>query len=115
MNELANSYRARGRWDEALAAYGRAIALGTDVHDAWNHAAGLWARTGDRAGYREHCRRMLERFGPTTDPMIAERTAKACLLLPLGGPEQAAACDLADRAVALAHGHSVPPSAEATD
>jgi hypothetical protein len=57
---------------------------------------------------------MLERFGPTTDPIIAERTAKACLLLPLGGPEQEAACDLADRAVALAQGHWVEPWAEAT-
>jgi tetratricopeptide (TPR) repeat protein len=114
MHGLANSYRALGRWDEALAAYGRAIALGTDVHDTWNQAATLWSRTGDRAGYRGHCRRMLDRFGPTTDPMIAERTAKACLLLPLGGPEQAAACDLADRAVALAQGHWVVPWAEAT-
>ena len=46
--------------------------------------------------------------------MIAERTAKACLLVPLGGPEQAAACDLADRAVAMAQGHWVVPWAEAT-
>jgi hypothetical protein len=57
---------------------------------------------------------MLDRFGPTTDPMIAERTAKACLLLPVGGPEQVAACGLADRAVALARGHWVEPWAEAT-
>jgi tetratricopeptide (TPR) repeat protein len=57
---------------------------------------------------------MLDRFGPTTDLMIAERTAKACLLLPLGGPEQVAACDLADRAVALARGHWIEPWAEAT-
>ena len=114
MHSLAISYQALGRWDEALAACGRAIALGTDDHDTWNHAAILWARTGDRAGYRDHCRRMLDRFGPTTDPIIAERTAKACLLLPLGGPEQEAACDLADRAVALARGHWVQPWAEAT-
>jgi tetratricopeptide (TPR) repeat protein len=115
LHSLAITYQALGRWDEALAACGRAIALGSENHHAWNHAASLWARTGDRAGYREHCRRMLERYGPTTDPMIAERTAKACLLLPLGGPEQAAACDLADRAVALAQGHWVRPWAEATD
>jgi hypothetical protein len=89
----------------------RAIALGTDDHDTWNQAAILWARTGDRAGYRAHCRRML---GRTTDPIIAERTAKACLLLSLRGPEQVAACDLADRAVALAQGHWVTPWAEAT-
>jgi hypothetical protein len=57
---------------------------------------------------------MLDRFGTTTDLMIAERTAKACLLLPLGGPEQEAACDLADRAGAMARGHWVEPWAEAT-
>ena len=57
---------------------------------------------------------MLDRFGPTTDPMIAERTAKACLLLPLAGAEQEAACELADRAVALARDHWVQPWAEAT-
>jgi Tetratricopeptide repeat len=114
MNYLAASYQALGRWDEALAACDRAIALGTDDHDIWNHAASLWARTGDRAGYRDHCRRMLDRFGPTTDPIIAERTAKACLLVPLGGSEQVAACDLADRAVARAQGHWVQPWAEAT-
>jgi tetratricopeptide (TPR) repeat protein len=77
MHALALSYRALGRWDEALAASGRAIALGTDHHDTWNHAAIFWARTGDRAGYRGHCRRMLDRFGPTTDPIIAERSAWA--------------------------------------
>jgi tetratricopeptide (TPR) repeat protein len=114
MRELAISYESLGRWEEALAACGRAIALGSDDHDTWNHAAILWARTGDRAGYRGHCRRMLDRFGRTTDPPIAERTAKACLLVPLGGPEQEAACDLADRAVALAQGHWVRPWAEAT-
>jgi tetratricopeptide (TPR) repeat protein len=114
IHSLAISYQALGRWDEALAACGRAITLGTDLHDTWNLAATLSARTGDRGEYRDHCRRMLDRFGLTTDPMIAERTAKACLLLPLGGPEQDAACDLADRAVALTRGHWVEPWAEAT-
>jgi tetratricopeptide (TPR) repeat protein len=111
---LADSYQALGRWDEALAAYCRVIALTPDLHPPWNYAASLWARTSDRAGYREHCRRMLDRFGRTTDPMMAEQTAKACLILPLGGPEQEAACDLADRAVAMAEGHWVRPWAEST-
>jgi tetratricopeptide (TPR) repeat protein len=114
MHALAITYQALGRWDEALAACGRAIVLGTEDHAAWTHAATFWARTGDRAGYHDHCRRMLDRFGPTSDLMIAERTAKACLLVPLGGPEQEAACDLAERAVALAQDHWVRPWAEAT-
>jgi tetratricopeptide (TPR) repeat protein len=114
LGELGSSYGAMGRWDEALAACGRAVALGSDHHETWNHAAILWARTGDRAGYRDHCRRMLDRFGRTTDPIIAERTAKACLLVPLGETEQEAACELADRAVELARDHWVQPWAEAT-
>jgi tetratricopeptide (TPR) repeat protein len=114
MDDLANSYQALGRQAEALAACVRAIALDPNYHDAWNHAASLWAQSGDRAGYRNHCRRMLDRFGRSTDPPVAERTAKACLLLPLCGGEQAAACDLADRAVAMAQGHWVEPYAKAT-
>jgi serine/threonine protein kinase/tetratricopeptide (TPR) repeat protein len=113
LHGLASSYQALGRWDEALAVCSRAIALGAN-HETWNHAASLWARTGDHTGYRDHCRRMLDRFGRTTDPQTAERTAKACLILSLGGLEQAAACDLADRAVAMARGHWVAPWAEAT-
>jgi tetratricopeptide (TPR) repeat protein len=103
-----------GRAGEALAAYRRSIELDPDNPDAWNHAATLLAQAGDRTAYRGHCRGMLDRFGRATDPPIAERTAKACLLLPLGGPEQEAACDLADRAVAMAEGHWVRPWAEAT-
>src|SRR5262245_39725573 len=114
MLNLALTYQALGRWDEALATCGRALALGADDIDTWNQAAILWARNGDRAGYRAHCGRMLDRFGRTTDPIIAERTAKACLLLPLGGTEQEAACELADQAVTLARDHWVQPWAEAT-
>jgi tetratricopeptide (TPR) repeat protein len=111
---MGTALLALGRPEDAAAAYRRAIALDPDSHDGRDHAATLWLRTGDRDGYREHCRRMLDRFGRTTDPVFAERTARACLILPLGGPEQAAACDLADRAVVLARGHWIEPWAEAT-
>jgi eukaryotic-like serine/threonine-protein kinase len=33
-------------------------------------------------GYRSHCERALRQFGQTTDPAIAERIAKDCLILP---------------------------------
>jgi serine/threonine protein kinase/tetratricopeptide (TPR) repeat protein len=71
-----------GRPEEVLAVHRRTIDLDPDDHAAWNQAAALWAQTGDRAGYGRHCRGMLERFGGTVDPAVAERTAKACLLLP---------------------------------
>jgi hypothetical protein len=62
----------------------------------------LRAWAGDRAAYRRSCRQILDRFGTTTDPMIAERVAKSCLLLPTGGPEADEALLLAERALARA-------------
>jgi serine/threonine protein kinase/Flp pilus assembly protein TadD len=116
--ELAEMLAAAGRDPGQCNSHRRAIAVLTetapDDHDAWNYGAVLWAQTGDLAGARRHCRRMLDRFGRATDPVIAERTAKACLLLPLGAPEQEAACDLADRAVAMSQDHWVQPWAEVT-
>jgi serine/threonine protein kinase/tetratricopeptide (TPR) repeat protein len=97
---IARVLIARGRTTEAIEITERVAGLRPDFHDAWNHGAILRARYG--LGYLQHCRRMLERFGQTTEPEIAERTAKACLLLPLPGPERDAACRLAESAVATA-------------
>jgi serine/threonine-protein kinase len=43
---------------------------------------------------------LLERFGATTDPYIAERTGRACLLRPATGDELRRAVAVAERAVA---------------
>jgi serine/threonine-protein kinase len=49
---------------------------------------------------------MLGRFGETTDPTIAERTAKACLLIPVSKDDLAPVLHLAERAVkASDHGY----------
>jgi hypothetical protein len=48
---------------------------------------------------------MLDRFGSMSNPIFAERTAKACLVLPLEGSEGAEAFRLAERAVANGQGH----------
>jgi serine/threonine protein kinase/Flp pilus assembly protein TadD len=85
-----------GRTEEAPATIDELIRLDGDEHSHWNLAAALWAHLGDHDGYRRHCRRMLDRFGGTTDTSIAERTAKACLLLP--GDHEAL-----ERASRLAH------------
>ncbi|HEX3450671.1 MAG TPA: hypothetical protein VHS97_20620 [Isosphaeraceae bacterium] len=46
---------------------------------------------------------MLERFAATDDAVIAERTAKACLLMRAGPLELNQACQLAERAVEMAY------------
>jgi hypothetical protein len=72
-------------------------------HEHWNwyFVATLLAHGGDTAGYRKHCHEMLARFGGTINAPIAERTVKACLLLPLDGPDLKATSQLADTAITV--------------
>jgi len=70
------------RWRESAAAYNELIEIEPEDHWHWFRGAAAFAAAGDREGYRRHCRRMLDRFGDTEDPQIAERTAKSCALLP---------------------------------
>jgi eukaryotic-like serine/threonine-protein kinase len=51
--------------------------------------------------YRRNRTALLERFGKTRDAAVAERTARACLLLPAAGDELEQATTLANRAVSL--------------
>jgi serine/threonine protein kinase/Flp pilus assembly protein TadD len=103
-----------GRAAEAIEVLDRLAESHPDEHGAWNYSAILRAWTGDRAGYREHCVRMLDGFSGTRAPDIAERTAKACLLLALAGAEQDAACRLADRAMRMSRRNWVLPWALVT-
>jgi tetratricopeptide (TPR) repeat protein/roadblock/LC7 domain-containing protein len=105
---MAALLRARGtlcaqfaQWTLAAGDLTKAIALDPDEHWNWYQLAPLLLETGDAGGYREHCHAMLTRFGATTDPPIAERTAKVCLLLPLDAADLAAANKLAETAVTL--------------
>jgi tetratricopeptide (TPR) repeat protein len=90
-----------GRWSEAADAFERALELDPKIHDYWCNAAALRAAAGDLEGYRRTCRGMVKRFGNTPQPQTAERTARACLLLPdsLDAADSDRVQKLADRAV----------------
>ena len=87
-----------GEWQKAAAEFARAVELFPDDHWQWYRSACLQYQAGDHDAYQRHCGEMLERFGDTGDPFIAERTAKICLLAAnakqLGGRPK----DLASRA-----------------
>jgi WD40 repeat protein/serine/threonine protein kinase len=96
--------RARmGRWLPAADDYTRAIELAPDIHSGWYELAAVRLQLGDLDGYRRHCREMLCRFGGTADPFEAERTAKACLIVPdtVAEPEQLVR--LTERALTATH------------
>jgi serine/threonine protein kinase/tetratricopeptide (TPR) repeat protein len=89
------------KWSDAAAAFDRALESDDKDFDGWMLAAAVRAVMGDVPGYTRICHGMLGRFGDTDNPQGAERTAKACLLMPNG--LDAADFDmvqkLADRAV----------------
>jgi WD40 repeat protein/serine/threonine protein kinase/tetratricopeptide (TPR) repeat protein len=108
--ELANAYRSsgicyvyQGRWPDAVAAHQKAIGLNPDDHFCWYQTASLLLQAGDEEGYGRHRREMLERFGQTWDPVLAERTAKACLLLPVTADELKLPAELVERACRVNH------------
>jgi serine/threonine-protein kinase len=89
----------QGRADEVLADWRKALEANPPEHDAWFGYAELCLFLGQQEEYHRACRALLDRFGVTTDPAIAERVGRACLLVPLTGDELQKAGALAGLAV----------------
>ncbi|MEO6436350.1 MAG: serine/threonine-protein kinase, partial [Tepidisphaeraceae bacterium] len=120
-HEYAAALRQRGklrvqmrRWKEAAADYARAAKLNPGDHMVWYRLAPLLLHVGDAGGYRKHRQALPEEIRTTDDVTIMERTAKACLLLPVEGEELAAAGKLADAAATLGKQHKFRSSFQFT-
>jgi len=50
-------------------------------HLTYHYLAALFVQVGDWEAYRRHCNRTLQQFAGTTDPVVAERMAKDCLIV----------------------------------
>jgi tetratricopeptide (TPR) repeat protein len=79
-------YGRQGRWKDAAADLVEVVRIHPQEHYHWFQAAVVLAAV-DPEGYRRHRREMLKRFGDQSDPTLAERTAKVCLLFPSEGEE----------------------------
>jgi serine/threonine-protein kinase len=89
-----------GRLDAARAVWRSVLEANPLEHDAWYGYAELCLFLGEEDEYRRARQALLERFGATANPYIAERTARACLLRPATGDELLQAVAVAERAVA---------------
>jgi serine/threonine-protein kinase len=89
-----------GRGADARAAWKEDLAGNPPRHDDWFGYAELCLFLGDEAEYRRARSDLLAEFGPATDPVVAERTGRACLLLPAAEAELRQAVALTERAVA---------------
>jgi serine/threonine protein kinase/predicted Zn-dependent protease len=100
LRSRADLYARRHQWKKAADDFAAAIKAHPEEHELWYNSAPLWVEMKDTDAYRRHCQEMLKRFGETTDPMIAERTAKACLLLPDVFEDLSPVARLTERALA---------------
>jgi tetratricopeptide (TPR) repeat protein len=87
-----------GRLDEARVAWQTALAHNPLDHNAWHGYAELCLFLGQEDEYRRARQDLLARFFTTTNSYFAERTARACLLLPMSEDELRQAVDLISRA-----------------
>jgi tetratricopeptide (TPR) repeat protein len=72
----------RKQWAAASTNYALVAQLLPEDSYAFHQLAALYLKMGDIEAYRRHCQKLMEKFGDTTDPNLAERTVKACLILP---------------------------------
>ena len=91
--KLGRGAEARAAWKEELAAH-------PSNHDDWFGYAELCLFQGDEEEYRRARRELLAQFGTVTDRAVAERVARACLLLPPTEGELRQAVALTEHAVA---------------
>jgi tetratricopeptide (TPR) repeat protein len=79
---LGSFHAQWGDWKKAAAEYDRGLELDPTSDFRLRQAAVVHAAYGDLEGYRRTCQKMFNRFRDTDDPLIAEGTARTCLLLP---------------------------------
>jgi serine/threonine-protein kinase len=81
---LGDSLLQLKRWEEARVAWEKCVALDPPEQNSWDGYPELCLYLGNETEYRHACEKLLKRFGAATDPQVAERTGRACLLLPPG-------------------------------
>src|SRR5262249_12362040 len=99
-NGLRGVLMRQGRGPEVQAGWRQAVEANPPGYEGWVGDAELCPCLGQEEEYRRACRALLDRFGATTSPYVAEPVGRACLLLPGAGDELPQAAALADRAAA---------------
>jgi tetratricopeptide (TPR) repeat protein len=102
LNALAMVFARRGEWQTAITNYSMLVDVAPGDNLPYYFLSALLLQVGDVPAYEKHRQRMLDQFGETHAPMIAERTAKASLLAPLGDIDRQAVSNLVATALGTA-------------
>ena len=100
LRERATAAARKGQWKEASSEMSKLLALTPDAEWLWFELGAVLLAGGDLPGYEKHIQATLDRYGDTSDPGIARRVAKSCLLRPASGATLTSATVLAERSLA---------------
>jgi serine/threonine-protein kinase len=100
LNILRSNLVRRGRGEAVRQQWKKMLEDNPPEHDAWFGYAELCLFLGDEQEYRLARRDLLRRFGSSTDPAVAEKTARAVLLMPASEEELRTANSLTECALA---------------
>ena len=90
----------RGQLQEAASDAALALKHEPNSNERYHVLAALLAKTGERAGYDETCRKFFAAFQMTTNIYVADQLAKTCLLIPSTNLDLKTLDSLADLALA---------------
>jgi serine/threonine protein kinase len=107
--DRAQFFARRNRCKDATVDLSQVVEFDPANQASWYFLAVLLAECGESDAYQRHCRNMIARFSQTDDPLVAEKTAKASLLLPASGDHLEAATKIAKHAVTIGANHSFIP------
>jgi len=104
LNVLGIIHARRGELPAAVRNFTRVVELMPADHDAYHSLAPLLAQS-DPETYRRLCAQILRQFGQATNPAIAERMARDCLILPPPAADLEVIGKMVDTAVAAGPNH----------
>ena len=99
----------RGRWKEAAADAAQVVEYRPEDHESYHMLAPLLVASGNLEGYQQLCRKIVARFGGTSNLAVADRMAKDCLILPSAGVDLKPVAAMAEFAVTNGAGASTAP------
>jgi tRNA A-37 threonylcarbamoyl transferase component Bud32 len=98
-------HAGRKEWREAITNFSKEIQFAPSNHLAYHYLAPLLVQVGDVQAYERLRGTILRQFGESSDPRIAERMAKDCLILAPPATDLPAIQRMADTAMAAGPSH----------
>jgi tetratricopeptide (TPR) repeat protein len=96
---LGNQHFRQGELKEAITNFTMSVRVDPTNHFGYHYLAPLLLLAGEREEYLKLREEILRRFGETSDPAVAERMAKDCLILPPAHADLPTLGKMADLAV----------------